>query len=69
MKADEVWFVKGRLTFGKATKPCKFSNALAFFNPGSGIKVFGTLDRNGREVSSWRCQDDSLWRPYLPRAA
>lgn len=51
MQASEIWLVKGRLTFGAATQPCTFPNAVAVFRNSSDWKTFGTMDTYGMPIS------------------
>lgn len=50
MLASEIWLVKGRLTFGNATAPCTFPNAVAVFHPYACRKSFGAMRIDGSVI-------------------
>jgi phage N-6-adenine-methyltransferase len=45
MKADEVYFVKGRLKFGDSTNSAPFPSAVVVFDGTNRQQVFGTINR------------------------
>ena len=45
MKADEVYFVKGRLKFGDSSNSAPFPSAVVVFDGGGQQQVFGAMNR------------------------
>ena len=45
MKADEVYFVKGRLKFGDSTNSAPFPSAVVVFDGTNRQQIFGTINR------------------------
>jgi len=45
MKADEVYFVKGRLKFGDSENSAPFPSAVVVFDGGNMSQVFGAMNR------------------------
>ena len=45
MKADEVYFVKGRLKFGDSDNSAPFPSAVVVFDGGNRQQIFGAMNR------------------------